>query len=128
MDQSVIAGIGNIYADESLWRAGIHPLTQVQDISEHLRKELFEAIIQTLSRGIDLGGDSTSDYRNVDGERGAFHEQHYAYRQTDTACQKKGCSGTIVRIVLGGRGTHFCSMHQKTGDFTYPTIYTKISP
>jgi formamidopyrimidine-DNA glycosylase len=113
MDQSVIAGIGNIYADESLWRAGIHPLTQGQDISEHLRKTLFEAIIQTLSRGIDLGGDSTSDYRNVDGERGAFHKQHYAYRQTDTACQKKDCTGTIVRIVLGGRGTHFCSMHQK---------------
>ena len=113
MDQTIIAGIGNIYADESLWRAGIHPLTLVQHIPTDIRKKIFTAILQTLSRGIDMGGDSTSDYRNIHGERGTFHEQHYAYRQTGTKCQKKGCSGVIERIVLGGRGTHFCSVHQR---------------
>ncbi|MEK7646320.1 MAG: bifunctional DNA-formamidopyrimidine glycosylase/DNA-(apurinic or apyrimidinic site) lyase [Patescibacteria group bacterium] len=113
MDQSILAGIGNIYADESLWRASIHPLTQVKSVSTLQRRELFQAILQTLSRGIDFGGDSTSDYRNIDGEKGSFHEQHYAYRMTGTPCQKKDCIGTITRIVLGGRGTHFCSEHQK---------------
>lgn len=112
MDQTVLAGIGNIYADESLWRAGIHPLTEVRKISTALRAELFQAVLQTLSRGIDFGGDSTSDYRNIDGEKGSFHEQHYAYRMTGKPCKKKGCTGTITRIVLGGRGTHFCDMHQ----------------
>ena len=113
MDQTIVAGIGNIYADESLWRAGIHPLTLVQNIPTVVRKKLFAAIIQTLSRGIDMGGDSTSDYRNIHGEKGSFHEQHYAYRQTGTKCQKKGCRGTITRIVVGGRSTHFCNVHQK---------------
>jgi len=113
MDQTIIAGIGNIYADESLWRAYIHPLTLVAAIPPIVRKKLYTTILQTLSRGIDMGGDSTSDYRNIHGERGKFHEQHYAYRKTGTQCQKKGCTGTIIRIVLGGRGTHFCPVHQQ---------------
>jgi formamidopyrimidine-DNA glycosylase len=113
MDQTIVAGIGNIYADESLWRADIHPLTRVQNVSPTLRKQLYNAILETLSRGIDFGGDSTSDYRNIHGEKGKFHEQHYAYRKTGTLCSKKGCKGTITRIVLGGRGTHFCNEHQQ---------------
>lgn len=113
MDQSIIAGIGNIYADESLWRAGIHPLELVRSISSSKKKELFAAIKKTLSRGIDFGGDSTSDYRNVLGEKGEFHEKHQAYQRTGEKCGRKGCGGTIQRIVLGGRGTHYCDMHQK---------------
>lgn len=113
MDQSVIAGIGNIYADESLWRAGIHPLQKVDDIPTKNMRALFTAMKKTLSHGIDFGGDSTSDYRNVDGEKGSFHERHRAYRRTGSPCEKKGCTGTIVRISLGGRGTHFCDEHQK---------------
>lgn len=113
MDQSVIAGIGNIYADESLWRAGIHPLQKVSTIPTKERQVLFTAIKKTLLRGIDFGGDSTSDYRNIYGEQGSFHEQHSAYRKTGTKCLRKGCGGTIVRISLGGRGTHFCNKHQK---------------
>ncbi len=113
MDQSVIAGIGNIYADESLWRAGIHPLEQVANIGTKNMKLLFSAIKKTLARGIDFGGDSTSDYRNVHGDKGEFHETHHAYQRTRTTCDKKGCGGTIVRIVLGGRGTHFCDTHQQ---------------
>lgn len=113
MDQSIIAGIGNIYADESLWRAGIHPLQPVGTIPHTQLKKLFGAITLTLARGIDFGGDSTSDYRNVDGNKGEFHEKHQAYQRTGEHCGKKGCSGTIVRIVLGGRGTHVCNSHQR---------------
>ena len=113
MDQSVIAGIGNIYADESLWRAGIHPESVVGKISDNKLKDLYKAIRSTLSRGIDFGGDSMSDYRNIHGERGRFQEEHRAYRKTGEKCSRKGCRGTIVRMVLGGRGTHFCNIHQK---------------
>ncbi len=112
MDQSIIAGIGNIYADESLWRASIHPQSLVKHIPSKNLSDLYKSIITTLSRGIDLGGDSMSDYRNIDGERGKFQEQHRAYRKTGTKCSKKGCKGTIARIVLGSRGTHFCPSHQ----------------
>ena len=115
MDQSIIAGIGNIYADESLWRAGIHPAEKVEDIPSPLLKDLYSAIRKTLLRGIDFGGDSMSDYRNVNGEKGKFQEQHYAYRRTGMPCAKKGCKGKIVRIIIGGRSTHFCDHHQKLG-------------
>jgi formamidopyrimidine-DNA glycosylase len=113
MDQSILAGIGNIYADESLWRAGIHPLERVKNVTPRKRGELFAAIKKTLSRGIDFGGDSTSDYRNVNGEKGEFHEKHHAYQKTGEKCAKPGCGGTIVRIVLGGRGAHYCNRHQR---------------
>lgn len=113
IDQSIIAGIGNIYADESLWRAGIHPLQRVITIGRAKLKALFAAIKMTLARGIDFGGDSTSDYRNVLGEKGEFHEKHRAYQRTGETCSKKGCAGTIRRIVVGGRGTHYCDTHQK---------------
>lgn len=113
LDQTIIAGIGNIYTDESLWRAAIHPLTPVAALSSSQRRALFTAIKKTLSRGIDFGGDSTSDYRNIHGEKGSFHESHQAYRRTGERCGKKGCRGIIKRIVVGGRGTHFCPVHQK---------------
>ena len=112
LDQTIIAGIGNIYSDESLWRAGIHPESIVNKIPEEKLKELYKAIQKTLSMGIDFGGDSMSDYRNIDGERGKFQEKHMAYRRNKQPCLKKGCGGNIVRIVVGGRGTHLCDTHQ----------------
>jgi len=112
MDQAIVAGIGNIYADEALWRAGIHPLERVRNISEPKTRVLFDAIKKTLARGLDFGGDSTSDYRNIDGEKGRFHENHYAYQRTGERCQKKGCKGTIRRIMIGQRSAHFCDAHQ----------------
>lgn len=113
MDQSVIAGIGNIYADESLWRSGIHPETKVRDIPNIKLISLYKAIKQTLAKGIDFGGDSMSDYRNIHGERGKFQEQHKAYRKTGTKCSKPRCRGKILRIKVGGRSSHFCSIHQQ---------------
>lgn len=112
LDQTLIAGIGNIYSDESLWRAGVHPETLVKKASDPKLKELYKAIRTTLSMGIDFGGDSMSDYRNIDGERGKFQEKHMAYRRKGEKCLKKGCKGKIVRIVVGGRGTHYCDTHQ----------------
>jgi len=67
MDQAIIAGIGNIYSDEILWRAGIHPERKVSKVAESELKLMFKAIKETLTKGIDFGGDSMSDYRNIEG-------------------------------------------------------------
>lgn len=112
MDPKVIAGIGNIYSDEILWRSGVHPISSVANIPEKNIKEMFKAMKATLKRGIDLGGDSMSDYRNIKGERGKFQEHHRAYRRTGKICTKRGCGGTIERTVVGGRSAHFCNKHQ----------------
>ena len=111
-DQNIIAGVGNIYADESLWRAGIHPMEQSKNIKGSHLHALFSAIQSTLSKGLDFGGDSTSDYRDVTGNKGKFQETHHAYQRTESKCDRKGCGGTIRRIVLGGRATHYCDKHQ----------------
>ncbi len=113
MDQSVIAGVGNIYSDEALWRVGIHPEEPVKNIPDTLLKKLFSATKSVLEKGIDFGGDSMSDYRNIDGEPGKFQGQHRAYRKTGETCTKPGCKGTILRKVVGGRSAHFCSEHQR---------------
>lgn len=113
MDQTIMAGVGNIYADESLWRAGIHPESQVKATPETTLRDLYKAIRATLLKGIDFGGDSMSDYRNIHGERGKFQEKHNAYRKTKSPCSKPGCRGTIVRKVIAARSGHFCDTHQK---------------
>ncbi|MSU44663.1 DNA-formamidopyrimidine glycosylase [Candidatus Nomurabacteria bacterium] len=113
MDQSIIAGIGNIYSDEILWRAGIHPERKVRNIKDIELKLILEAIKETLAKGIDFGGDSMSDYRNIHGLPGKFQLHHEAYRRTGEKCRKSKCKGTIKRKVINGRSAHFCSVHQK---------------
>ncbi len=113
MNHKIISGIGNIYSDEILWRAGIHPLLRVKNIPNKKWSVIWKAMRKTLLRGIDFGGDSMSDYRNILGERGRFQEKHNAYRKTGEKCKKSGCSGTIMRIKIGGRSAHFCDAHQK---------------
>lgn len=113
MDQSLIAGIGNIYSDEVLWRIGLHPEETVKNIPEKYFKPMLDAIKSTLNKGIDFGGDSMSDYRNIDGERGKFQDHHQAYRRTHKSCNKPKCGGIITRKVVGGRSAHFCNEHQK---------------
>ncbi len=113
MDQTIIAGIGNIYSDEMLWLAGIHPESKPNKIPLAKLKELFTAMKKVLKKGIDFGGDSTSDYRDISGNRGAFQEQHNAYRKTGEKCGRKNCKGIIERKIIGGRSAHFCSVHQK---------------
>jgi formamidopyrimidine-DNA glycosylase len=113
MDQAIVAGIGNIYADESLWRGGIHPAERVENVPLKKLRELFVAIRKVLSGGIDLGGSSVSDYRNIHGEMGTSQEKHHAYRRTGEKCDRRGCGGTIRRMVIGARGTHYCDKHQR---------------
>lgn len=113
MDQSIIAGVGNIYSDEALWRAGVHPEERIRYLSPVALKKIYTATCEVLRKGIAFGGDSMSDYRNIQGERGAFQGQHQAYRRTGKKCNKKGCRGIITRKVVGGRSAHFCSVHQK---------------
>lgn len=113
LDQSIISGIGNIYSDEMLWLAGVHPERRVHLISKKEFALLYKAMLIVLKKGIDFGGDSTSDYRNIHGEKGKFHATHNVYRETKKPCKKKRCPGIIQRKVVGARSAHFCPVHQK---------------
>lgn len=113
MDQTVIAGVGNIYSDEALWRADLHPETRVKNIPDSYLRRLYTALLKVLAKGIDFGGDSMSDYRNIHGERGKFQEHHNVYQKKGEKCTKPGCRGIIVRKIVGGRSAHFCDTHQK---------------
>jgi len=113
IDQSIIAGIGNIYSDEILWRAGVHPERKVSTLKEKELKLIFKAIKETLAKGIDFGGDSMSDYRNILGQKGKFQEKHNAYQRNGEPCAKPGCKGKIIKLKIGGRSAHFCDIHQR---------------
>ena len=113
MDQTLISGIGNIYSDEVLFETGIHPETDISAIPNKKLKEIYKEVKKVLKRGINFGGDSTSDYRNIKGERGDFQNKHQVYRKTREKCPKRECSGKIIRKVIGGRSAHFCNKHQK---------------
>lgn len=113
MNQSIIAGIGNIYSDEMLWLADINPESKALKIPILTLKLLYKSMRNVLNKGIDFGGDSMSDYRDVDGKRGNFQNHHNVYRRNKEPCGKKGCKGVIIRKVLDGRSAHFCNTHQK---------------
>lgn len=113
MDQCTIAGIGNIYSDEMLWLASIHPESKISKIPTPYLKNLFLAMKQVLNKGIDFGGDSMSDYRDINGERGKFQNHHNVYQKKNEVCGKKGCKGVIIRSIVGGRSAHYCPSHQK---------------
>lgn len=113
MDQTLISGIGNIYSDEMLWLSNVHPLSVVSKIPEANLKLMYNAMKEVLLKGIDFGGDSTSDYRNIKGERGTFQATHNAYQMNKKKCKKRGCTGTLERIIVGGRSAHFCPVHQR---------------
>ena len=113
MDQSVIAGIGNIYSDEMLWLSGIHPESKPAKIPNEELQDLYKAMKSVLNMGIDFGGDSMSDYRDIDGNRGKFQNHHNVYRKNKELCGKRSCVGVIMRKVINGRSAHYCSVHQK---------------
>ncbi|MEN9604856.1 MAG: hypothetical protein RJB39_541 [Candidatus Parcubacteria bacterium] len=108
MDQALIAGIGNIYSDEILFVAKILPWRKVSELSARELATIYKNIKPVLEKGIDFGGDSTSDYRNIHGERGKFQGAHQVYRRTKQKCLRKGCKGVIERKVIGGRSAHYC--------------------
>jgi len=113
LDQELIAGIGNIYSDEILWLGGVHPLRKVSKVTDAEWRAMHAGMKKVLAKGVSLGGDSMSDYRNAFGEKGGFQACHNAYRRTGKICLKKGCKGTIRRLKVGGRSAHFCDTHQK---------------
>jgi formamidopyrimidine-DNA glycosylase len=113
MDQSVIAGIGNIYSDEMLWLSDISPESIVAKVSGKQLSKLYKEMKKILEKGIDFGGDSMSDYRNIDGLKGDFQHHHNVYQKKGEKCMKKNCNGVIIRKVINGRSAHFCNKHQK---------------
>jgi formamidopyrimidine-DNA glycosylase len=111
LDQSFIAGVGNIYADEALWRARLHPLRTADSLDTREVRRLHRAIRQVLREGIANRGASFSDYVGVDGEPGANAERLAVYRRTEQPCYR--CGRRIERIVVGQRSTHFCPRCQR---------------
>ncbi len=112
MNQEVISGIGNIYSDEILWEAGIHPLARAERLDDNEVKRIFNAIKKVLDKAIKEKGDSMSDYRRPSGEKGHYQEIQNAYHMTGQKCRKND-GGTIKRMKIGGRSAHFCPVHQK---------------
>jgi formamidopyrimidine-DNA glycosylase len=110
LDQRVVAGIGNIYADEALWYAQLHPLRQSDSLSEDEVARLHSAIRLVLLEGITNGGSTLRDYRNSYGQRGSNQEHFNAYDREDQPCPR--CGAAIVRIIVGQRSTHLCPQCQ----------------
>jgi formamidopyrimidine-DNA glycosylase len=111
MDQSIIAGLGNIYVDESLFEARIHPAAVSSRLSEKRLRILYLAVQKVLRRAIQAGGSSIRDYSGVDGKRGYFQIRHRVYRKTGQPCPR--CKTKIKRTIIGQRSTHFCPRCQK---------------
>ena len=106
LNQTLLAGVGNIYADESLFRAGVRPRRRAGRLTAAERERLRESLKEVLRQAIRLGGSSVSDYVDADGARGFFQLEHMVYQRTDEPCRV--CKTPIRRIVVAGRSTHFC--------------------
>ena len=113
MNQEVIAGIGNIYSDEILWRACVHPKQLIKDLDETELKSIYSNLKNILKKGIRLRGDSASDYRDIHGQKGSFQDCHMVYRKTGQNCPLKNCAGKIERTKVAQRSAHYCNQHQK---------------
>ncbi len=110
LDQRRIAGVGNIYADEALYRARIHPLRPAGRLTGEQHALLRETIVAALEAGIDARGASIDDFRHVDGVKGAFQERFLVHRREGEPCGV--CGTTIVKMVVAGRGTYVCETCQ----------------
>jgi formamidopyrimidine-DNA glycosylase len=106
LDQKQIAGVGNIYADESLFRAKVHPLRPAGALKPRQWDALAAAIETSLALGIDAKGASIDDFRHVDGARGSFQDVFLVFNRTGQPCVN--CGRPITKLVVGGRGTHVC--------------------
>lgn len=111
LDQTVIAGVGNIYADESLWGAKIHPATRVADIPNARLRTLFAELQYVLNLAIQKGGSSDKNYVNAEGKRGSYLNFARVFRREGRACPR--CGAGIVKLRVAGRGTHICPKEQR---------------
>jgi formamidopyrimidine-DNA glycosylase len=106
LDQTVIAGIGNIYADESLWGAKVHPATLVRNLPEAKFKTLFKELQYVLRLAIEKGGSTDKNYVNAEGKKGSYMSFARVFRRENLPCPR--CGTIILKIRVAGRGTHFC--------------------
>ena len=111
LNQTLLAGVGNIYADESLFHAGIRPRRRANRVTRSELDRLRIVLREILTHAIRLGGSSVSDYVDADGERGFFQLEHCVYLRTGEPCRR--CQTPIRRIVVAGRGTHYCPNCQR---------------
>ena len=110
LNQTLLAGVGNIYADESLFRAGIRPKRRAGKLTRVELERLRRALKEVLEHAIRLGGSSVSDYVDADGMKGFFQLEHNVYQRTGEPCRK--CGSDIKKIVIAGRSTHYCARCQ----------------
>ncbi len=111
MNQQMLAGLGNIYADEALFRARIHPLAQPGRISPPAARRLYRAVQTVLKNAIELQGTSFRDYIDIEGRPGNYLQKLRVYQKTGTPCPR--CRSTIRRMVIAGRSSHFCPHCQR---------------
>lgn len=111
LDQTLVAGLGNIYVDEVLWRAQIHPTRPSQNLTRAEATAIHNQTISVLGQAVEKGGSTIRTYTNAFGEDGTMQEFHQVYDKAGQACSR--CGSIIEKIQLGGRGTHFCPKCQR---------------
>ena len=131
MDQTVLRGMGNIYTDESLWRARIHPTRLGANLKPEEIENLHRAMREILEEAILLGGSSISDYVNSEGQPGEFQIRHQVYDRKDEPCSR--CNAKIRRMIVAGRSSYFCPTCQRAprarrAQRTAPRSKMKIAP
>ena len=111
LDQTLVAGLGNIYVDEVLWRAKVHPSRHSNSLTAKEARKVHDETIKVLGQAVEKGGSTIRSYTNAFGEDGTMQEFHQVYDKAGQACSR--CGSIIEKIQLGGRGTHFCPKCQR---------------
>jgi formamidopyrimidine-DNA glycosylase len=111
LNQAVVRGVGNIYADEALFRARVHPKRIASSLKKDHVGRIYKAMREVLAEAIESRGSSVSNYVDADGRKGSFQQSHRVYQRTGEPCTK--CGAPIKRIILAQRGTHFCAKCQR---------------
>jgi len=111
LDQGVVAGIGNIYADEALWGARVHPAARIGVLSDKALRRVLEEAAEVMTTSIELGGSTDRNYVDAEGRRGAYLDFARVFRREGQPCQR--CGSTIVKTRVAGRGTHLCPKCQR---------------
>jgi formamidopyrimidine-DNA glycosylase len=110
LDQTVVTGLGNIYVDETLFKARVHPMKRANTLNDKEIKRIQEAAVETLKEAVELGGTTIRSYVNSQGEMGMFQQELFVYGQENKQC--KDCGKEIVKLKVAGRGTHICTSCQ----------------
>lgn len=111
LNQQGVSGLGNIYADEALFEAGVHPLAQPTYVSPAAARRLYRAVQKVLKRAVNLQGTTFRDYVDIEGRPGNFHQRLLAYQKTGKPCPR--CGVLIRRLIIAGRSSHFCPRCQR---------------